>query len=113
MDIELLIGGKLVKGEGEALPVINPATGAVIAHVPEATPGQVEAAVAAARSAFDSWGRTTPVERSNLLLKFAQHIDDHAVDYARLESMDAGKPYARVLADELPAIADVYRFFAG
>jgi aminobutyraldehyde dehydrogenase len=113
MDIELLIGGKLVKGEGEALPVINPATGAVIAQVPEASVGQVEAAVAAARSAFESWSRTTPVERSTLLLKFAQHIEDHAAEYAQLESIDAGKPYARVSADELPAIADVYRFFAG
>ena len=113
MDTDLLIGGKFVKGEGEGIVVLNPATGATLATVPEASPGQVDAAVKAAHKAFGSWSQTTPAERSNLLLKLASRIDDEAVNLATIESQNAGKPYVRALADELPAIADVYRFFAG
>ena len=113
MDTELLIGGKFVKGEGEGIVVLNPATGATLATVPEASPGQVDAAVKAAHKAFGSWSQTTPAERSNLLLKLASRVDDEAVNLATIESQNAGKPYVRALADELPAIADVYRFFAG
>ncbi len=113
MNTELLIGGKFVKGEGEGIAVLNPATGATLATVPEASPGQVDAAVKAAHKAFGSWSQTTPAERSNLLLKLASRIDDEAVNLATIESQNAGKPYVRALADELPAIADVYRFFAG
>lgn len=113
MNTELLIGGKFVKGEGEGIAVLNPATGATLATVPEASPGQVDAAVKAAHKAFGTWSQTTPAERSNLLLKLASRIDDEAVKLATIESQNAGKPYARALADEMPAIADVYRFFAG
>ena len=113
MDTDLLIDGKFVKGEGEGIAVLNPATGATLATVPEASPGQVDAAVKAAHKAFGSWSQTTPAERSNLLLKLASRVDDEAVNLATIESQNAGKPYVRALADELPAIADVYRFFAG
>ncbi|MBX9963165.1 MAG: gamma-aminobutyraldehyde dehydrogenase [Burkholderiales bacterium] len=109
----MLIGGKFVKGEGEGIAVLNPATGTTLATVPEASPGQVEAAVKAAQKAFDGWSQTTPVERSNLLLKLAAKIDDEAASLAKLESQNAGKPVARATADEMPAIADVFRFFAG
>ncbi len=113
MDTELLIGGRFVKGEGEAIAVLDPATGATLASVAEASPGQVDAAVNAARKAFDGWSQTTPAERSNLLLRLATRIDEEAPRLATLESRNAGKPCARALADELPAVADVYRFFAG
>ncbi len=113
MHTEMLIGGKFVKGEGEGIAVLNPATGATLATVPEASPGQVEAAVKAAQKAFDAWSQTTPVERSTLLLKLAAKIDDEAAGLAKLESQNAGKPVARATADEMPAIADVFRFFAG
>jgi aminobutyraldehyde dehydrogenase len=113
MKTEMIIGGKAVKGEGEAIPVLNPATGATIVSVPEASAAQVEAAVQAAVRAFESWSLTTPVERANLLLKLAQRIDDDAAAIAKLESENCGKPLARVTADEMPAIADVFRYFAG
>jgi aminobutyraldehyde dehydrogenase len=113
MNTELIIDGKSVKGEGEAIAVLNPATGAVLANVPEATPGQVDAAVKAAKKAFDSWSQTTPAERSGLLLKLATHIDEEAASLAKVEAQNAGKPHARALADEMPAVADVFRFFAG
>lgn len=113
MDTQLLIGGKFVNGAGESLPVLNPATGGTLATIAEATPAQVDAAVAAASRAFDKWSQTTPAERATLLLRLAQRIEDEAAEFARLESLNCGKPLARVTADEMPAIADVFRFFAG
>lgn len=113
MDTQLLIGGKFVTGDGESLPVLNPATGKPIVSIAEASPGQIDAAVTAAAKAFDTWAWTTPAERSLLLLKLAQRIDDEAVAIAQLESLNCGKPLARALGDELPAVADVFRYFAG
>jgi aminobutyraldehyde dehydrogenase len=113
MESGLLIGSALVQGGGEAVTVTNPATGGAIVAIPEATAGQVDAAVAAARRAFDTWSQTTPAERSLLLLRLAQRIEDDAAELARLESLNCGKPLARAAADELPAVADVFRFFAG
>jgi aminobutyraldehyde dehydrogenase len=113
MDTQLLIGGKFVTGDGESLPVLNPATGKPIVSIAEASPGQIDAAVSAASKAFDTWAWTTPAERSMLLLKLAQRIDDEADAIARVESLNCGKPLARALGDELPAVADVFRYFAG
>ena len=56
---------------------------------------------------------TVPKDRAALLLKIADRIEAEAADYAQLESQNCGKPYAAVLNDEIPAIADVFRFFAG
>jgi aminobutyraldehyde dehydrogenase len=111
--IQLLIDGLFVDGEGEAERVLNPATGELIVEVPEASIEQVNRAVAAANRAFDSWSETTPGERSKLLLKLADAIEENAESFARLESMNCGKPYARALGDEIPAIADCFRYFAG
>jgi aminobutyraldehyde dehydrogenase len=113
MDTQLLIGGKFVTGDGESLPVLNPATGKPIVSIAEASPGQIDAAVSAASKAFDTWAWTTPAERSMLLLKLAQRIEDDADAIARIESLNCGKPLARALGDELPAVADVFRYFAG
>jgi aminobutyraldehyde dehydrogenase len=113
MQSQLLINGQLVTGQGEKLPVYNPATGEVIAQVAEASAEQIEQAVLAADSAFEDWGQTTPKERSEYLLKLADVIDQHAETFARLESLNCGKPYHIVLSDEIPAVADVFRFFAG
>jgi len=110
---ELLIDGQFVAGEGRAETVLNPATGAAIATVPEASVEQIGRAVAAANRAFESWRDTTPAERAGLLLKLADAIERDAEVYARIESLNCGKPYARALADEIPAIADCFRFFAG
>ncbi|MCW5625027.1 MAG: aldehyde dehydrogenase family protein, partial [Burkholderiales bacterium] len=109
MHTELLIGGKFVKGEGEGIPVLNPATGAVLVTIPEASPGQIEAAVQAATKAFATWGLTTPAERSNLLLKLASRIEEEAATFAQLDSQNAGKPLVRMTQDEMPAVADVFR----
>jgi aminobutyraldehyde dehydrogenase len=113
MQTKLLINGHLVAGEGPAQPVFNPAMGRVLVEINEATEGQVDTAVRAADAAFESWSQTAPKDRSLLLLKLADAIDANAEELARLESDNCGKPYHAALNDELPAIADVFRFFAG
>jgi aminobutyraldehyde dehydrogenase len=110
---ELLIDNQLVAGEGAAESILNPSTGAELCKVHEATPEQLNRAVAAASRAFETWSQTTPMERSRLLLQVADMIDARAGEFARLESLNCGKPYARALGDEIPAISDCFRYFAG
>ena len=110
---ELLIDHQLVAGEGEPEAILDPATGKTLCHVREASREQLSRAVAAAHRAFATWSQTTPAERAGMLLKLADAIEQHAETFARLESMNCGKPYARALADEIPAIADCFRYFAG
>jgi aminobutyraldehyde dehydrogenase len=113
MQIDLLIGGKFERGAGPAETVLNPATGQKLVDVPEASADQVERAVQAADKAFATWSRTTPAERAGMLLKLADAIERDGAEFAALESKNCGKPLARVSADEIPAIVDVFRFFAG
>src|SRR5688572_3498434 len=113
MQTKLLINGKLTAGEGKAEDVLNPATGKVLARVAEASREQVSAAVTAADAAFEGWARTPPKDRATLLLKLADRIEADGPGFAKVESQNCGKPYAAALADEIPAIADVFRFFAG
>ena len=113
IDTHLLIDGELVAGGGPPERVLDPATGAVIAEVPEASGEQLEAAVHAAERAFAGWSQTTPQQRSALLLELAARIEAQAEDYAELESRNTGKPYPAALNDEIPPIVDTFRFFAG
>jgi aminobutyraldehyde dehydrogenase len=113
MQKNLLINGRLVAGKGDVEDVINPATGKVIAKIGEASAGQVDAAVSAATDAFDGWSRTPPKDRAALLLKLADRIEANGAEFASLESQNVGKPLSAALNDEIPAIADVFRFFAG
>jgi aminobutyraldehyde dehydrogenase len=112
-DTQLLIGAGFEAGEEAAEQVLNPRTGALILDVPEASPAQVDRAVAAARKAFETWSRTTPAERSAALLRIADRIEAEAQTFAALEALNCGKPINAALNDELPAIVDCYRFFAG
>jgi aminobutyraldehyde dehydrogenase len=113
MNTKLLVNGKLVKGKGDELGVLDPATGKVIAQVAEASEEQIVAAVKAAAKAFPGWAATVPKDRSTLLLKLADRIEAEAMEFAKLESQNCGKPLNAALNDEIPAIADVFRFFAG
>jgi aminobutyraldehyde dehydrogenase len=110
---ELFIDGAFVAGEGDAERVLNPATGELLVALPEASPEQVHKAVSAAHRAFEAWSETTPMERSRLLLRLADAIEARADEFARLESLNCGKPFARALGDEIPAVADCFRYFAG
>ncbi|ELY6247652.1 aminobutyraldehyde dehydrogenase [Cronobacter universalis] len=113
MQSQLLINGALVEGKGERLPVYNPATGEVLLEIAEASPEQVDAAVRSADAAFEQWRLTTPKERAEALLKLAEVIEANAQTFAELESKNCGKPLHCVAGDEIPAVADVFRFFAG
>ena len=110
---ELLIDGQFSAGEGRAEAILNPATGETIASVAEASPDQIHRAVLAAHRAFEGWSETTPAERSGLLLRLANAIESRGEEFARIESLNCGKPYPRALNDEIPAIVDCFRFFAG
>ncbi len=99
--------------EGETEPILNPATGEVIAHAPISTAEDVNLAVHAARGAFPGWATTTPGERAHALLKLADAIEEHADEIAELESDNAGKPIAAFREDEIPFMVDNLRFFAG
>ena len=112
-DTDLLIGDRMEKGGGEAETILNPRTAETILEVPSASEAQVDAAVAAAARAFNTWSRSTPSERSAALLRIADRIEGDADAFARLEALNCGKPIGAATADELPAIVDCYRFFAG
>ena len=113
MQTEMLIGSRLVKGTGPEEKILNPRTGAVILPLPEATPADVDAAVAAAEKAFLTWSRTTPAERANYLNKLADRIAAEEQELADLEALNCGKPRYTVTRDETPSVIDVFRFFAG
>jgi aminobutyraldehyde dehydrogenase len=113
MQTQLLIGGRLTGGEGQPETVLDAASGAQLALVAGASVAQVEAAVAAAEAAFEGWAATAPRDRAALLLKIAERIERDAAAFASLESRNTGKPLAAMLSDEMPAIADVFRYFAG
>jgi betaine-aldehyde dehydrogenase len=112
---EMFIGGEWYAGSGGGVQeVVNPATGEVIAEVPKGTEEDVDRAVGAARKAFDEvWFETTPAERSQMLLNLAVAIDEHAEEFAHLESTNVGKPLKQAVNDELPVIASDVRFFGG
>lgn len=113
MDTQLLIGSRFEAGtEAEEL-ILNPRTGARILDLAEASHAQIDAAVDAAERAFMTWSQTTPAERSGYLLRIADAIEKNADDFAALEALNCGKPINAVRNDELPAIIDCWRFFAG
>jgi 1-pyrroline dehydrogenase len=94
------------------IDVLNPATGEVIAQVPNMGAEEVDEAVARAKAALTEWLDATPGERAELLLKLADVIDANAEELAQIESRNVGKPLM-VSRDEMPFCADNLRFFAG
>ena len=113
MQTRMLIGGAREAGTETEEAVLNPRTGEQIVRMPEADPGQIARAVAAARAAFAGWSRTTPGHRAGLLLAIADAVEARLEDFARLEALNCGKPINEVRNEEIPAVADCFRFFAG
>lgn len=113
MDTQMLIGASFETGAEAEESIVNPRTGAKILGIPEASSEQINRAVVAAEKAYDAWSRTTPAQRSAYLLKIADRLEAEADDFAALEALNCGKPINAVRNDELPAIIDCYRFFAG
>jgi aminobutyraldehyde dehydrogenase len=113
MDTSLLIDGAFVEGTETAERILDPRTGKLILELPEASVEQVDAAVHAASEAFGAWSRTTPAERSAALLHIADRIEADGEAFGRLEALNCGKPVNAAIGDEIPAIVDCFRFFAG
>ncbi|MFK3775036.1 gamma-aminobutyraldehyde dehydrogenase [Pseudomonas sp. NPDC089406] len=109
----LLIDGELVEGCGPAEPILNPASGETLVRIAEAGVEQVEAAIVAAQRAFAGWARTTPQQRSGVLLEIADALLRQQEQLARLEALNCGKPLHLARQDDLAAAIDVFRFFAG
>lgn len=113
---KMLIGGKWVEAEdGATIPVEDPATKEIIAHVPAATRGDVDRAVKAARKAFTDgpWARTLSAERSRLIWRLSDLIEQNFDELAQLESLDNGKPLANCRAVDIPETISMLRFAAG
>jgi aminobutyraldehyde dehydrogenase len=113
MDTSLLIDGVFVEGTETAERILDPRTGKLILELPEASVEQVDSAVHAAAEAFGAWSRTTPAERSAALLHIADRIEADGEAFGRLETLNCGKPVNAAIGDEIPAIVDCFRFFAG
>jgi betaine-aldehyde dehydrogenase len=108
------IGGEYVEAAAEsASEIVNPATGQAVASAPVSGEADVDAAYAAASRAFETWGETTPGERQQALLKFAEAIEQRADEFVRLEGENTGKPHALTASEEVPPMLDQLRFFAG
>ena len=97
----------------DTFQVVNPATGEQLAEEPLSSAEDVDRAVAAATRAFEKFELTTPGDRAGLLLKLADMIDEHGDEFATLEVDNAGKPIEHFKGDEVPAMSDCLRFFAG
>lgn len=113
MQTKMLINGELVQGAGEALPVLDPATGQEVVRVSEATAEQVEAATRAAEEAFETYRLSTPAERSGYLHAIADVMEANIEELAELETLDVGKPWPMARDEEMPLNIDTFRFMAG
>ncbi|MGW2151650.1 gamma-aminobutyraldehyde dehydrogenase [Nonomuraea bangladeshensis] len=112
--LQNFVNGEFVDAKsGRFSDIIDPCTGEAYVQAPVSGIEDVDAAYAAAAAAFDSWGRTTPGERANLLLKVADAIEARADEINEAECRNTGKPRARMAEDETPVAADHFRFFAG
>ena len=107
------IGGSFVAPRsGTFLDDVNPSTEEVIAAIPDSDERDVDDAVQAAKRAFPAWSRTTAAERSKLLLKLADLIEQNLDELAQLESMDSGKPLTLAKTLDIPRAVANFRFFA-
>lgn len=108
------IGGKWVAPvHGRSIEVISPVTGEVFTSVARSTAEDVELALDAAHQAREAWGRTSATERSNVLLRIADRMEQHLEELAVIETWDNGKPVRETLAADLPLAVDHFRYFAG
>ncbi len=115
-EYKLLINGELVSSStGKIIDDISPATGEVVAQVPESTLDDMNRAVAAARAAYDDgrWSGLTHGGRAAIIDKLASLIEEHNDELAELESQDTGKPIKLARDGDIPFASDNLHFFAG
>ena len=110
----LLINGEWTNGsKGETITSYNPANNEALATFIDASNDDVEAAVSAAQEALKTWRHTTVAERSAILNKIADVIDEHAELFALQETLDNGKPIRETRAADIPLASEHFRYFAG
>src|SRR5271157_2920108 len=100
---------------GETFEVYNPATGEIIARCAAGDRTDIDAAVHAARRAFESgpWSKMTASERGRLIWKLGDLLEEHGDEFAELETLDNGKPLAVARAADVPLAVDLFRYMAG
>ncbi len=111
---KMFVNGEWVdSASGSVRTIVSPATGEVLGEVAEGDAEDVDNAVAGAKTAFETWYDATPGERQAALLKMADLVEENAEEFGRLESHNVGKPFSVTMSEEIPVIADQFRFFAG
>jgi acyl-CoA reductase-like NAD-dependent aldehyde dehydrogenase len=113
---KLLIGGEWVASQGgETIITINPATGERLAEVYEAREADVDAAVKAARAAFDggAWREMSAGQRGEALWRLGDLIDAHSEELSQIDTLDNGKPIRESRWGDVPLSGDHFRYFAG
>ncbi len=112
--LQNFIGGEYVdSADGRLYDLVNPSTGEVFAQAPASGGEDVDRAFEAADKAFETWRDTTPSERQLALLKLADTIEERAEELVKAESENTGKPIGLTMEEEIPAMVDQIRFFAG
>jgi aldehyde dehydrogenase len=107
------IGGKWVAPvRGQYFDNVSPVTGKPVCQVARGTAEDIELALDAAHKAREAWGRTSPADRANILLKVAQRMEDNLDMLAMVETIDNGKPIRETTAADVPLAIDHFRYFA-
>jgi phenylacetaldehyde dehydrogenase len=113
---KMLIGGQWVEAaSGKTFPTYNPATGEILSQVAEGDREDINRAVQAARTAFDSgpWPRLSASERGRLIWKIADLLEQNLEEFAQLDSLDNGKPLTVARVADVPLAIDMFRYMAG
>ncbi|QDQ88817.1 aldehyde dehydrogenase [Alcaligenaceae bacterium SJ-26] len=111
---ENYIGGKWVAPvSGNYFENLSPITGQAFCQVPRSDAADIELALDAAHAARVAWGQTSPAERSNILLRIADRMEQHQAKLAVAETIDNGKPLRETSAADVPLAIDHFRYFAG
>jgi betaine-aldehyde dehydrogenase len=99
--------------DGPTADIISPVTGDAYASAPVSTAEDVDRAMRAAATAFESWRDATPSDRQRALLRLADAIESRADEVVKVESQNTGKPIGLTHSEEIPPMVDQIRFFAG
>jgi phenylacetaldehyde dehydrogenase len=115
-ELKLFINGEWVAAKsGKTFPVEDPATEETIAHAPAGEKADIDLAVAAARRAFESgpWSKVSPAERSQLVWRLGDLLEQHADEFAELEALDNGKPVTNARQGDVRGSIEMFRYMAG
>src|SRR5690554_1240308 len=103
MNIQNYINGQLQDPvSGQWIDNYNPSVGAIYGRIPNSNKDDIDAAVRAAENAFPQWANTTIEERSRILIKIADLIEEKIEDLAKAESKDNGKPISLAGKIDIP-----------